>query len=209
IGANRCVLQLVTALYNIYAAITRLRPASMSDLPVCLPAENDLMRPWLLRASLLLAFAACPIGSICAQQVDFTHDVRPILSRHCFKCHGPDDKARKAKLRLDVRSVAIGITKSGVPAIVPRKPEGSELVGRILGAEETEIMPPPTTKNPLTDAQKEILKRWITAGAEYREHWGFVAPRQAPLPGVRKVDWPRNAIDYFVLARLEAEGLQP
>ena len=70
-------------------------------------------------------------------------------------------------------------------------------------------MPPPATKNPLTDAEKQILKRWIAAGAEYKPHWAFVAPKQAPLPKVKQADWPRNPIDHFVLARLEAEGLRP
>src|SRR5438132_4671336 len=89
--------------------------------------------------------------------VDFSRDVRPILSRHCFKCHGPDDKARKAKLRLDVRESAIGETKSGGRPIVTGKPDESELVRRIFAAEDSDLMPPSSTKNPLTDAQKQIL----------------------------------------------------
>src|SRR5207244_340355 len=68
---------------------------------------------------------------------------------------------------------------------------------------------PPATKNPLTGAEKDVLRRWIAAGAEYKTHWAFVAPKQAPPPKVRHPDWPRNAIDHFVFARLEAEGLRP
>src|SRR5438876_10589992 len=125
--------------------------------------------------------------------VDFSRDVRPILSRHCFKCHGPDDKARKAKLRLDVRESAVK-----KEAIVPGKPGKSELVRRIFSAEESERMPPAATKNPLSETQKQVLKRWITEGAEYKPHWAFVPPRQSPLPAVKQAGWPRNAIDYFV-----------
>jgi hypothetical protein len=157
------------------------------------------MRP-PLRSAAVLALLLAPAGR--AAEVDFTRDVRPILSRHCFKCHGPDDKARKAKLRLDVRAEALR------KAIVPGKPDDSELVRRLF-ADEDEVMPPPAAKNPLTDAEKQTLKRWVAAGAEYRTHWAFVAPRQAPLPKVRQADWPRNPIDAFVLARLEAEGLRP
>src|SRR6267378_3814542 len=129
------------------------------------------MRPCLRTAVLFSVLLPAPLAR--AADVDFTRDVRPILSRHCFKCHGPDDKARKAKLRLDVREVAVGEAKSGTHAIVPGRPEESELVRRIFAAEETDVMPPPSTKNPLTDAQKQILRRWIAEGAEYRQHWAF------------------------------------
>jgi hypothetical protein len=158
------------------------------------------MRPFLLPAAIVALLLP---ASARAADVDFTRDVRPILSRHCFKCHGFDDKARKAKLRLDVREGAVK------KVIVPGKPDDSPLVRRISVTDDDEIMPPPATKNPLTDAEKDTLKRWIAAGAEYTTHWAFVAPRQAPLPKVRQTDWPRNAIDHFVLARLEAEGLRP
>ncbi len=143
------------------------------------------------------------------ESVDFARDVRPILSRHCFKCHGPDDGARKGKLRLDVREAAVGKTRSGQPVVVPGKPDESELVRRIFAAEETEVMPPPAAKNPLTPADKEILRKWVAAGAEYRPHWAFVPPRQQPLPNVRQSDRPRTPLDYFVLARLEQAGLRP
>jgi hypothetical protein len=139
----------------------------------------------------------------------FTRGVRPILARHCFKCHGLDDKARKAGLRLDVREAALRPTRSGTPAIVPGKPEESELIRRIFATDRSEIMPPPHAKNPLSDADKNLLKRWITTGAEYAPHWAFIPPRPGLLPTVRRRDWPRNAIDSFILARLEAEGLAP
>jgi hypothetical protein len=144
-----------------------------------------------------------------AEQDLFTSQVRPILSRHCFKCHGPDDGARKAKLRLDLREAAVGKARSGKRIIVPGKPDESELIRRILAADDDGVMPPPSTQNPLTAEEKQTLRRWVAAGAEYTPHWAFVPPRQAPLPAVRQADWPRNAIDRFVLSRLEAEGLHP
>jgi len=142
-------------------------------------------------------------------KVDFTQDVRPILANHCFKCHGPDEGARKAKLRLDIRAEAIKPAKSGEIAIVPSHADKSELVTRIFTENEDDIMPPASTKHALTPAQKEILKRWIAEGAEYKAHWAFIAPKQASPPKVRNKSWPRNAIDNFVLARLEKEGLPP
>jgi hypothetical protein len=165
---------------------------------------------WLLIATIVwLIHLIWPLHALSGEAADFTRDVRPILARHCFKCHGPDDKARKGKLRLDVRDPAIGQGKSGRRAIVPGKPDESELIRRIFATDSTEVMPPPATKNPLSEAQKQSLKRWIAAGADYQPHWAFVPPRQAQLPRLRQKDWPRNAIDAFVLARLEAAGLKP
>src|SRR5258708_25385694 len=144
-----------------------------------------------------------------ADDVDFTRDVRPLLSRHCFKCHGPDEKARKAGLRLDVREEALKGGEWGEPAIVPDKADEGELVRRVFSDDEGEMMPPPTAKLALTDAQKQILKRWVESGAKYVPHWAFVSPRQVPPPRVAHADWPRNPINDFVLARMEAEGLAP
>jgi hypothetical protein len=144
-----------------------------------------------------ITFTILVASSARAAPLDFARDVRPILSQHCFKCHGPDDNTRKAKLRLDVAS---GLAS---------KAKREELVLRIHSDDESEIMPPPATKKPLTDAQKAILKRWIAEGAEYRDHWAFVAPKQAELPKVKQADWPKSPIDYFVLAKLEAAGLKP
>src|SRR5262249_18570439 len=148
-------------------------------------------------------------ASVLGQSIDFSREVRPIFSRHCFKCHGPDEKARKAKLRLDLPETALRGGKSGQPAIVPKKPEQSEVVRRIFADDDSEVMPPPATRNPLSAAQKQILKKWIAEGAEYKQHWAFIPPAQAPLPKVQQAGWPRNAIDYSVLARLEAAGLRP
>jgi mono/diheme cytochrome c family protein len=157
--------------------------------------------------SLILVLAAAPWAA--AAPVDYTRDVRPILSQHCFKCHGPDDNARKAGLRLDRRPSDMGKAKSGEPTIVAGKPDASELVRRIEADDETEVMPPPATKKPLSAAQKGILRRWVAEGAVYKDHWSLVAPKQAESPRVKLAEWPKSPIDHFVLARLETEGLKP
>ncbi len=145
-----------------------------------------------------------------ADAPSFEREVRPILSRYCFKCHGPDEGQRQSGLRLDVRESAIKSADSGKLAIVPGKPDTSELIRRInLADGSEEKMPPASTKFELTAEQRDILKRWIASGAEYRPHWAFVAPKRPVLPKVRDTSWPRNGIDHFVLARLEAEGLKP
>ncbi|MEX2173156.1 MAG: PSD1 and planctomycete cytochrome C domain-containing protein [Pirellulaceae bacterium] len=144
-----------------------------------------------------------------ADSPDFNREVRPILSAHCFKCHGPDDKTREAGLRLDGRDGAIAALDSGSVAVVPGKPDQSELVRRVLSDDEGEVMPPPATNKPLSATQKNILRRWIAAGAPYAPHWAFVAPRQATLPAVKQTAWPKNPIDRFVLAKIEAAGLAP
>lgn len=156
-----------------------------------------------VRLSLALAFGLLACAARADEAPDFVRDVRPILSRNCFKCHGPDDKARKARLRLDDRDAAVA-----KKAIVPGKPSESELVARITAAEEG-VMPPPSTKLKLTDQQKDVLRRWIAAGAEYKQHWSFVKPHNSPIPDVAAKQWPRNPIDHFILQRLEKEGLKP
>jgi hypothetical protein len=170
------------------------------------------MRPAHLVLALLVLgvfFVPRAVSSDEVARDEFTGKVRPILARHCFKCHGPDDKARKAGLRLDVRSEAIKPTESGSTAIVPGQPDESELVSRIFAEDGDELMPPPQAKLPLKDEEKQVLKRWIAGGAGYVTHWSFVPPRPTPPPQVRRTDWPRNAIDAFVLARLEKAGLSP
>ncbi|MDB6137119.1 MAG: Planctomycete cytochrome [Verrucomicrobiaceae bacterium] len=142
-------------------------------------------------------------------KVDFQRDVRPILSDRCFKCHGPDVEKRKAALRLDVRADALKPAKSGDVAIVPGKPEASEMVARIFSMDEKELMPPPEMKKPLSDEQKEVMKRWIAEGAEYQPHWAYVKPVTPTTPAVKQAAWVRNPIDAFVLAKLEARGLAP
>ncbi len=142
-------------------------------------------------------------------RVDFNREVIPILSGTCFKCHGPDKENRKGGLRLDVREAALKPAESGKTAVVPGKPDQSELVQRIFSDDPDEQMPAKDSGKQLTAAQKETLRRWIAEGAEYKTHWAFVPPQKAPLPNVKQADWVKNPIDRFVLARLEAEKLKP
>ena len=141
--------------------------------------------------------------------VDFDRDIRPILSENCFACHGPDDKERKAKLRLDRKEDAFKRLKSGGLAIVPGSPDKSELITRITTRDEDDVMPPPKSGKKLTPAQVDLFRRWVAEGAKWQSHWAFVKPERPPLPQVKNKKWPRNEIDYFVLARLEKEGLKP
>ncbi len=145
-----------------------------------------------------------PLVSRAEDKLNYNRDIRPLLADHCFACHGPSKASRKADLRLDQREAAIEMA-----AIAPGKPNESELVNRIMSVDADEVMPPPETKKTLTADQKSLLARWIREGAEYQKHWSFLAPTRHELPAVSRKDWPRNPIDYFTLARLEAEGLQP
>jgi hypothetical protein len=156
---------------------------------------------WLL--SLLICTSAR------AAVPDFNQEIRPILSRYCYKCHGPDDEARKAGMRLDAQAFAIKETASGSVPIVPGKPDESELIARINAKDTAERMPPQSTNLTLSQQQKDLLRKWITAGAEYRPHWSFVPPKSPLLPHVKLAGWARNPIDRFVLAKLEAQGLAP
>jgi hypothetical protein len=150
----------------------------------------------------ILAVGAAPVRS--GEKLEFNKDIRPILAEACFACHGPDKNTRKADLRLDQRAVAVD---SG--AIVPGHPEKSEMIDRIFSTEASEKMPPPRSGKKLTAAQKETLKRWIAAGAEYQPHWSFIPPKRPEPPAVKGASWVRNPIDSFILAELEKRGLNP
>ncbi|HEV3386511.1 MAG TPA: PSD1 and planctomycete cytochrome C domain-containing protein [Gemmata sp.] len=151
---------------------------------------------------LILAILLLSVPSaVAAADVDFNRDVRPILAARCFKCHGPDETARKAKLRLDSRDGAERVLG---------KPADSELLRRILSADEAEVMPPAALKTPLTDKQKETLKAWVDAGARYDPHWSFVSPRRPAIPEFTNPKFEtHNPIDNFIFTRLAREGLSP
>jgi hypothetical protein len=139
--------------------------------------------------------------------VEFNRDVRPILSGKCFNCHGPDGKARKANLRLDVREAALKKARSGLRPIVPGDPDKSELITRVTSEAATEVMPPAKSGKSLTPAEISILKRWVQQGANYAQHWAWVKPIRPPVPAVKEASLARNPIDRFLLARLEGEKL--
>jgi mono/diheme cytochrome c family protein len=155
-----------------------------------------------------VAFAASPLAAA-EKAPDFNRDIRPILSRNCFACHGPDEHDRRGGLRLDDRDAATSELESGATAIVPGKLGDSELVTRIHDTDPDTIMPPPETNHVLTAEQKRLLERWIEAGAPYAPHWAYVVPQPHEPPAVADTEWPANWIDRFVLARLEAEGIEP
>jgi len=136
--------------------------------------------------------------------IEFNRHIRPILSDHCYTCHGPDSAARQADLRLDRRDDAVAMK-----AIVPGNVKTSAMLARILSSDPNEVMPPPRTKKTLTREQKQLLTQWIRDGAEYEPHWSYLAPKDPPLPKVQTPNWVTNAIDTFVLSRLESEGLSP
>ena len=139
-----------------------------------------------------------------ANGIEYNRDIQPILAENCFACHGADSAARKANLRLDLREAAIELG-----AIVPGKPEKSAMISRIHADGEKELMPPLKSNKKLTPAQRELLKKWVAAGAEYQPHWSFIAPTKPAVPAVKDKTWARTPIDAFVLAKLEAAGLKP
>jgi hypothetical protein len=141
-------------------------------------------------------------------KISFNRDIRPLLSDNCFHCHGPDEKARKAKLRLDLRQTTIASESNPEAPIIPGQPESSEFFARIASADPDEKMPPTDSHKRLTPVQVDLFRRWIVEGAEWEEHWAFRVPTPVEAPIVAGT-WGRNEIDRFVLARLEAEGLKP
>jgi hypothetical protein len=159
----------------------------------------------LLPAVLAVAVAAAVRGADDpAPRLEFHRDIRPILSANCYRCHGPDANQRQADLRLDIRDAALKKR-----AIVPRHPQESELVRRVFAASPDEVMPPPASRKSLGQREKETLREWIAQGAEYEAHWAYIRPERPPVPQVRGRGWVRNPIDAFVLAALEARGIEP
>ena len=145
-----------------------------------------------------------------AAEIDYQRDIRPILSDHCFACHGYDAKKREAELRLDTPEGATAALDSGDGhAIVPGKSAQSMLVRRITSTDKDERMPPAKSGKTLTAAQIKLLTQWIDQGGRYANHWAFETPKRPELPSVKQTAWPRNAIDRFILRRLEQEKLGP
>ncbi|MEC8801121.1 MAG: PSD1 and planctomycete cytochrome C domain-containing protein, partial [Planctomycetota bacterium] len=148
----------------------------------------------------------CSLHTI-ADEISFQRDIRPILSDHCLKCHGPDASAREASLRLDIEDSALQGGDSGVAALTPGKPDQSELIRRILSEDESEIMPPPEMKHPLDATQIALLSRWIEAGGNFDEHWSFQPIEQPATPTFDSSEDTRHPVDSFVNARLASSPL--
>ena len=158
------------------------------------------IRPKSILAIVLIALSS----GAPANTLTFNRDIRPILAENCFACHGPDKNQRKAKLRLDMRDVAIERE-----AIVPGKPDQSKLIEHILSADPDEVMPPPKTHKTLSPQQKENLRAWISAGAQYEPHWAYIKPQRFPVPHNNALKWGSNEIDAFVLQTLLAKKIEP
>lgn len=169
-----------------------------------------IWRSLLVRVALSVAMAlfVATVGAAAEAPVDYSRDIRPILSQNCFFCHGFNEKSREAELRLDKAESALA-DRDGTPAIVAGKPDGSEAWRRITESDESERMPPPDSHRALSAEQKALIRRWILEGAKYASHWSFTAPTKATPPPVRNERWPHNEIDRFILAKLDAEKLQP
>lgn len=157
-----------------------------------------------LKPIALTCLAAFSAAATSTNKIEFNRDIRPILSENCYLCHGPDKNNRKAKLRLDVREVALDRG-----AIVPGKPEESEMIKRIEATDPEDHMPPPETHKKISDAQKETLKKWIADGAEYQPHWAYMKIVRPSGPQVNDARWVRNSIDAFILHTLESKKIQP
>src|SRR5262245_5354374 len=141
-------------------------------------------------------------------RVQYNRDIRPLLSDKCFRCHGPDGGQRKANLRLDQREVAVA-DRQGYAAIVPGKPDESEVYLRITAEDDDQRMPPRRSGKVLKPHEVELLRRWIEQGADYQPHWAFIPPQPQPLPKVQQREWIRNPIDTFILSELEGQRLKP
>ncbi len=153
-------------------------------------------------AILFAAFAVGSADSQAAEKVDFRRDIKPILSNHCFTCHGPDAGQRQADLRLDVREDAMA-------AIEPGDADSSEMIARVTSLDDEEVMPPPKSNKPkLTARQVDLLRRWIDEGANYDVHWSYVLPERPEFPEVNQKNWADTPLDRFVAAGQESQKLQ-
>ncbi|MBD3674259.1 MAG: DUF1553 domain-containing protein [Planctomycetaceae bacterium] len=164
------------------------------------------MRYFLL---LLMPIFVLSANGVYADEIDFNRDVRPILSKNCLACHGPDPEHREGGLHLTDEKSAKSELDSGMTAIVPGKPGESEMVARITTDDEFSLMPPADSGHELTQDEIETLKQWVAEGANYSRHWSFVKPERPPVPEVDRAGWRENPIDTFVLSKMHEKGLSP
>jgi hypothetical protein len=180
----------------------------------CLSASEMLIYLDMRYRFLLLC---CLLAGLCSSraEIDFNRQIRPILSNNCLRCHGPDQDERKGGskalggLRLDTFAGAT-LDHQGTRAVVPGKPEASELLARVMSSDPDERMPPPDAGKPLSAQDAALLKAWIAEGADYAVHWSYQQPAMPSVPAPAALKgWGVNVIDPFVLERLEAKGLNP
>ena len=179
------------------------------------------MKRWLLAISgviLLIIIALVFIQSKARKDdslpaiVSYNFHIRPILSDKCFKCHGPDATHREAHFRLDIPDSAYAPLKNtkGAYALIPGKPEESEVYKRISSEDLTYRMPTPESHlTALNEYEVKLFRKWIKQGAKYEPHWAFVPPVKRELPAVSTKDWVKNEIDYFTLQKMDDKGLHP
>ena len=171
---------------------------------------RPIIRRWLPAAAMAMClpvFAAGQAPQNAAEKpVDFDRDVRPILSDACFACHGPEEDSRQGNLRLDAKENVFA-DRGGYRIIVPGNSAASRLYQRVSAKERR--MPPASSRRPLAPREIALIREWIDQGAHWESHWAFDPPKRSSLSEVKDKAWPRNPIDYFTLARLEAEGLKP
>tara|TARA_B110000238_G_scaffold192352_1_gene227615 strand:- start:1322 stop:3637 length:2316 start_codon:yes stop_codon:yes gene_type:complete len=143
--------------------------------------------------------------------INFNFDVKPILSDKCYTCHGPDEKARKADLRLDLEQGFYSSIKDNIDKYIINRenPHESELIKRIYNGNVSEIMPPPESNLILTNKEKETLKKWIEQGAKWEPHWSYSKPILPEIPKTDFSNWCSNEIDFFIANKLESKGLKP
>ncbi|WP_316792160.1 PSD1 and planctomycete cytochrome C domain-containing protein [Pedobacter frigoris] len=169
-------------------------------------------------AAIVYAIQACNSSSKTAvseeklpDSISYNFHVRPILSDKCFICHGPDANKREADLRLDIAEEAYKALKEhpSAHAIVPFKPNASEVFLRISSQDSAVMMPPKSSNLKLTANEISIIEKWIKQGGKYEKHWAFIPPKKPELPKVEHSAWVKNEIDYFILNKLEQKGLEP
>lgn len=169
---------------------------------------------WQLRwTPIVVLLSAVPVlaegGSATGARIDFTRDIRPILSDACFLCHGPDEGTREADIRLDTKEGAFADLGNGKKAIVPGQPMQSMAYRLMVSKDPDARMPPADSGKKLTKEQIEKFKLWIEQGANYSQHWAFEPPQRSAVPVPKDATWGKNPIDAFVLSRLDKEKMEP
>jgi hypothetical protein len=155
-----------------------------------------------------LAILALPTVLLAAPaKIDFSRDVRPILNTNCLACHGGVKKSSEVSFLY--REEALGKGKSGKPTVVPGDPDASEMMTRILSDDPDEVMPQPEHGPALKAHEITLIRQWIAEGAEWNNHWSFEKPTRHDAPKISDPKWPKNAIDPFVLAKLDEKEIQP
>jgi len=179
--------------------------------PATRPVFGPIAAILAAACAVVVAFGSANAGDAPGRPIDFDREVRPILSNHCFACHGPDARKRKGvsrPLRLDTEAGAFA-DLGGYRAVVKGDPGESDLIQRVGSDDPDEVMPPPAAGKRLSAGDVAVLTGWVRQGAPYSKHWAYVKPVRLPPPEVRDKGWPKTPVDAFLLARLETEGLGP